>query len=72
MLIGRGEIVEVGDLHVDVLHSGADRVDRQAVCCLFIAKEIDGDAVNLIEMFELHGRALYDAARRFIEDGATR
>ncbi|MEK0684920.1 hypothetical protein OSI12_18485 [Mycobacterium ulcerans] len=55
-----------------MLHSGADRVDRQAVCCLFIAKEIDGDAVNLIEMFELHGRALYDAARRFIEDGATR
>ncbi|AXN43352.1 HTH-type transcriptional regulator AcrR [Mycobacterium marinum] len=39
---------------------------------LFIAKEIDGDAVNLIEMFELHGRALYDMARRFIEDGATR
>ncbi len=34
---------------------------------LFIAKEIDGDAVDLIGMFELHGHAIYATARRLIE-----
>jgi AcrR family transcriptional regulator len=37
---------------------------------LFIAKEIGGDAVDLIALFELHARALYDTALRLIsEDG---
>lgn len=31
---------------------------------LFIAKEIGGDAVDLIALFELHGRSIYDAAVR--------
>jgi AcrR family transcriptional regulator len=31
---------------------------------LFIAKEIGGDAVDLIGLFELHGHAIYDAALR--------
>lgn len=31
---------------------------------LFIAKEIGGDAVDLITLAELHGRAIYDAAIR--------
>jgi AcrR family transcriptional regulator len=31
---------------------------------LFIAREIGGDAVDLVALFELHGRAVYDAARR--------
>ena len=31
---------------------------------LFIAKEIGGDAVDLVALFELHGRAIYDIARR--------
>lgn len=31
---------------------------------LFIAKEIGGDAVDLVALFELHGRATYDIARR--------
>jgi AcrR family transcriptional regulator len=34
---------------------------------LFIAKEIGGDAVDLIALFELHGRAIYDTARRLID-----
>jgi len=34
---------------------------------LFIAKEIDGDAVDLISLFELHGHAIYDTARRLVE-----
>jgi AcrR family transcriptional regulator len=36
---------------------------------LFIAKEIHGDAVNLIELFELHAQALYDTALRLISEG---
>jgi hypothetical protein len=31
---------------------------------LFIAKEIGGDAVDLIALFELHGRAIYETAVR--------
>jgi AcrR family transcriptional regulator len=33
---------------------------------LFIAKEIGGDAVDLVALFELHGRAVYDTARRLM------
>jgi len=37
---------------------------------LFIAKEIYGDAVDLLALFELHAWALYDSALRLIsEDG---
>jgi AcrR family transcriptional regulator len=35
---------------------------------LFIAKEIGGDAIDLIALFELHGRAVYDTARRMISE----
>lgn len=30
----------------------------------FIAKEIGGDSVDMLEMFAMHGRALFDAAER--------
>ena len=33
---------------------------------LFIAKEIGGDAVDIPALAELHGRAIYDAARRLV------
>jgi AcrR family transcriptional regulator len=33
---------------------------------LFIAKEIGGDAVDLIALFELHAQALYDTALRLV------
>ena len=36
---------------------------------LFIAREIHGDAVNLLELFELHAQALYDTALRLISEG---
>src|ERR1700753_1676506 len=36
---------------------------------LFIAKEIGGDAVDLLELFELHARALYDTALRLMSEG---
>jgi AcrR family transcriptional regulator len=35
---------------------------------LFIAKEIGGDAIDLIALFELHGRAVYDTARRMVSE----
>jgi AcrR family transcriptional regulator len=35
---------------------------------LFIAKEIGGDAIDLVALFELHGRAIYDIARRLLEE----
>jgi AcrR family transcriptional regulator len=34
---------------------------------LFIAKEIGGDAIDLVALFELHGRAIYDVARRLTQ-----
>ncbi|MCV7176350.1 TetR/AcrR family transcriptional regulator [Mycolicibacterium sphagni] len=33
---------------------------------LFIAKEIGGDSVDLVAMFEMHGQALWDIAQRMI------
>ena len=36
---------------------------------LFIAKELGGDAVDLLELFELHAQALYDTALRLISEG---
>jgi AcrR family transcriptional regulator len=35
---------------------------------LFIAKEIGGDAVDLVELFELHAGALYDTAARLLSE----
>ncbi|MFZ0715449.1 TetR/AcrR family transcriptional regulator [Mycobacterium sp.] len=37
---------------------------------LFIAREIGGDSVDLIALFELHARALYDTALRMVSEGA--
>jgi AcrR family transcriptional regulator len=39
---------------------------------LFIAREIGGDAVDLIALFELHARALYETAVRMVSEGADR
>src|SRR5262245_25111729 len=35
---------------------------------LFIAKEIGGDAVDLVALFEIHGHAIYDVARRLMQE----
>jgi hypothetical protein len=37
---------------------------------LFIAKELGGDAVDLLELFDLHAQALFDTALRLISKGA--
>jgi len=39
---------------------------------LFIAKEIGGDAIDLVALFELHANAVVDTARRLIEKGSDR
>jgi AcrR family transcriptional regulator len=38
---------------------------------LFIANEIGGDAVDLVELFELHARALYDTAMRMLAESGS-
>jgi AcrR family transcriptional regulator len=62
----RGFTPELTDAQIDQLVTyaiaGADG--------LFIAKEIGGDAVDLVELFELHARALYDTALRLISESA--
>ncbi|BBX06835.1 TetR/AcrR family transcriptional regulator [Mycolicibacterium aichiense] len=37
---------------------------------LFIAKEIGGDAVDLVSLFTLHGHALYATAMRMVDENA--
>jgi AcrR family transcriptional regulator len=39
---------------------------------LFVAKEIGGDAVDLLALFELHGRSMYDIARRMVSEKDNR
>ena len=46
-----------------------------AIACadgLFIAKELGGDAVDLLELFELHAQALFDTSLRLISKSAGR
>ena len=55
---------ELGDAEVDQLATyalaGADG--------LFIAKEINGNAIDLLALFEMHARAVVQIARRLIEE----
>ena len=37
---------------------------------LFVAKEIGGDSVDLLALFEMHANALYDSALRMVTEGA--
>lgn len=39
---------------------------------LFVAKEIGGDAVDLLELFDLHAHALYGTAMRLLSEDAGR
>jgi AcrR family transcriptional regulator len=59
---------ELGDADVNQLATyamaGADG--------LFIAKEIGGDSVDLVALFELHARTVVDTARRLIDEKAGR
>ncbi|MFL0176620.1 TetR/AcrR family transcriptional regulator [Mycobacterium sp. SMC-21] len=37
---------------------------------LFIAKELGGDSVDLLELFEMHANAIYDTAMRMLAENA--
>jgi AcrR family transcriptional regulator len=37
---------------------------------LFIARDLGGDAVDLVALFELHAQALFDTALRLVSEGA--
>jgi len=37
---------------------------------LFIAKELGGDSVDLLELFEMHANAMYDTAMRMLAENA--
>lgn len=39
---------------------------------LFIAKEIGGDSVDLLALFEVHGRSMYDIACRMVKEKDAR
>ena len=55
----------------DLTEADVHQLATYAMACadgLFIAKEIGGDAVDLLALFELHGRAIYETARRMIRE----
>ena len=37
---------------------------------LFIARELGGDSVDLLELFEMHANAIYDTAIRMLAENA--
>ena len=39
---------------------------------LFIAKEIGGDAVDLVALFAIHGQAIYNTALRMTQENENR
>ncbi|OBC10938.1 TetR family transcriptional regulator [Mycobacterium sp. 852013-50091_SCH5140682] len=52
------------DLLVTYAIAGADG--------LFVAKEIGGDSVDILALFEVHAHAIYDTAIRMIAEGSDR
>ncbi|ART71262.1 TetR family transcriptional regulator [Mycobacterium dioxanotrophicus] len=52
------------DLLVTYAIAGADG--------LFVAKEIGGDSVDILALFEVHAHAIYDTAMRMIAEGTDR
>ena len=69
-----GQLIDViGELTPDLTDAQTHQLATYALAGadgLFIAKEIGGDAVDLIALFEMHARVLYDTALRMIAEGA--
>jgi AcrR family transcriptional regulator len=69
-----GQLTDVmGELTPQLTQAQTDQLATYALAGadgLFIAKEIGGDSVDLVGLFELHARALYDSALRMIAEGA--
>src|SRR6478736_6189518 len=63
----------IGELTPDLTDAQTHQLATYALAGadgLFIAKEIGGDAVDLIALFEMHARVLYDTALRMIAESA--
>jgi len=69
-----GQLIDViGELTPDLTDAQTHQLATYALAGadgLFIAKEIGGDAVDLIALFEMHARVLYDTALRMIVESA--
>jgi len=69
-----GQLIDViGELTPDLTDAQTHQLATYALAGadgLFIAKEIGGDAVDLIALFEMHARVLYDTALRMIAESA--
>ncbi len=61
----------IRELTPDLADADVDRLATYALAGadgLFIAKEIGGDSVDLVGLFELHARTVVDTARRLIDE----
>ena len=67
-----GQMVDViGELTPELTDAQKHQLATYAIAGadgLFIAKQIGGDSVDLIALFELHARAMYDTALRMVAD----
>jgi AcrR family transcriptional regulator len=67
-----GQLIDViGELTPDLTEAQTHQLATYAMAGadgLFIAKEIGGDSVDLVDLFEMHARVLYDTALRMITE----
>jgi AcrR family transcriptional regulator len=67
-----GQLIDViGELTPDLTDAQTHQLATYALAGadgLFIAKEIGGDAVDLVALFEMHARVLYDTALRMTSE----
>jgi AcrR family transcriptional regulator len=69
-----GQLIDViGELTPDLTDAQTHQLATYALAGadgLFIAKEIGGDSIDLVALFEMHARVLYDTALRMIVESA--
>ncbi len=67
--------VHIGELGLSLSEDQVRQLATYAIAGadgLFIAKEIGGDSVDLVSLFELHAQALYRTAERMISENHAR
>ena len=71
-----GQLIDViGELTPDLTDAQTHQLATYALAGadgLFIAKEIGGDSIDLVALFEMHARVLYDTTLRMISESADR
>ena len=69
-----GQLIDViGELTPDLTDAQTHQLATYALAGadgLFIAKEIGGDSIDLVALFEMHARVLYDTTLRMISESA--